>query len=172
MASGLILNPYLLLHTLPLATSTGTLAHAILELTTNTGFLQPSLQPTSDKVLPKWFSHVFNRAVWTVLALNLGTITSAAGTLFLNRYYPQKPLQTTAFYWVGLAGAVGHLVFVPFVAGPVKRIVDNVAATEDLGESGVGASADMRRWVGIHRIRMVVADLPAWVAFLGAVLTL
>jgi hypothetical protein len=172
MASGLILNPHLLLQTLPLATSTATLAHALLELTTNTAFLIPSLQPTSDKVLPKWFSHVFNRAVWTVLALNMGTITSAAGTLFLNRYYPQRPLQTTAFYWVGLAGAVGHLVFVPFVAGPVKRIVEDVAVTEDLGESGVGASVDMRRWVGVHRVRMVVADLSAWVAFLGAVLTL
>ncbi|CAP98110.1 Pc22g08220 [Penicillium rubens Wisconsin 54-1255] len=163
MASGLILNPHLLFQTLPLATSTATLAHALLELTTNTAFLIPSLQPTSDKVLPKWFSHVFNRAVWTVLGLNLGTITSAAGTLLLNRYYPQKPLQTTAFYWVGLAGAVGHLVFVPFVAGPVKRIVD---------DSGVGASVDMRRWVGVHRVRMVVADFSAWVAFVGAVLTL
>lgn len=90
----------------------------------------------------------------------------------MNRYYPQKPLQTTAFYWVGLAGAVGHLVFVPFVAGPVKRIVDDVAVKEDLGESGVGASVDMRRWVGVHRVRMVVADFSAWVAFVGAVLTL
>ncbi|KGO64860.1 hypothetical protein PITC_041050 [Penicillium italicum] len=172
MASGLILNPYLLLQTLPLATSTGTLAHALLELTTNTGFLNPSLQPTSDKVLPKWFSHVFNRAVWTVVALNMGTITSAAGTLFLNRYYPRKPLQTTAFYWVGLAGAIGHLCFVPFVAGPVQRIVEDTTAQEDSGESGVGASVDMARWVGVHRIRMVVADLPAWVAFVGAILTL
>lgn len=60
----------------------------------------------------------------------------------------------------------------PFVAGPVKRIVDDVGAKEDLGESGVGASVDMARWVGIHRVRMVVADLPAWIAFLGAVLTL
>ncbi|KAJ9491169.1 hypothetical protein VN97_g2068 [Penicillium thymicola] len=172
MASGLILNPHLLLQTLPLATSTGTLAHALLELTTTTGFLLPSLQPTSDKILPKWYSHVFNRAVWTVLTLNLGTITSAAGTLFLNRYYPRKPLQTTAFYWIGLAGAIGHLVFVPFVVGPVKRIVDDVGVKEDMGESGVGASVDMARWVGVHRVRMVVADLPAWIAFLGAILTL
>lgn len=41
----------------------------------------------------------------------------------------------------------------PLVADPVKRIVDNVSAKEDLGESGV---------------RMIVADLPAWIAFGGS----
>ncbi|KAJ5476207.1 hypothetical protein N7475_001936 [Penicillium sp. IBT 31633x] len=173
MASGLIFNPQTLLHAIPLATSTATLAHAILEHHAFNAFLTPSIRQASDKILPTWFSRVFNRAVWTVLALNLGTISSAAATIFLNRHYPsRRPLQTTAFYWVGLVGAIGHLAFVPFVAGPVQRVVEDVAVKEDGGESGVGATGDMARWLSVHRVRMAVADLPAWIAFVGAILTL
>lgn len=172
MASGLVFNPQTLLHVIPLATSTGTLAHAILEHAAFSSFLVPSIRQSSDKILPTWFDRVFKRAVCTVLALNLSTIGSAAATLFLNRYYPsRRPLQTSAFYWVGLVGAVGHLAFVPFVAGPVQRIVEDTAVQEDAGESGIGATGDMARWLSVHRVRMAVVDLPAWIAFVGAILT-
>ncbi|KAJ5297390.1 hypothetical protein PENANT_c005G09616 [Penicillium antarcticum] len=174
MASGLIFNPQILLQTIPLATSTGTLAHAILEHITFNAFLTPSIRQPSDTILPTWFERVFKRSVWTVLALNMSTISSAAATLFMNRYRPSqsRPLQTTFFYWVGLVGAIGHLAFVPFVAGPVQRIFEDSAVKEDQGESGVGATVDMERWLSVHRVRMALADLPAWIAFCGAILTL
>lgn len=174
MASGLIFNPQTLLQTIPLATSTATLAHALLELITNNAFLTPSIRQTSDKVLPTWYNQVFKRAIWTVVALNMSTISSATATLFFNKYHPSqsRPLQTTIFYWVGLVGAIGHLAFVPFVAGPARRIFEDSRLQEDQGESGVGATADMEMWLSVHRVRMVVADLPAWIAFVGAILTL
>lgn len=162
MASGLIFNPIHLLHAAPLATSTATLAHALLELITTSAFLQPRIRQQSDAVLPTWFDRVFGRAVWTVLALNMSTISAAAATLLLHRQ--RRDLQTPVFYWAGLAGAIGHLVFVPFVAGPVQRIVE--------AKRGSEPTRDMERWVSVHRVRMVVADLPAWIAFIGAVLTL
>jgi hypothetical protein len=162
MASGLIFNPIHLLHTVPLATSTGTLAHAMLELIANSAFLQPRIRQQSDTVLSAWFDRVFRRAVWTVLALNVSTISTAAATLLLHRQ--RRDLQTPVFYWAGLAGAVGHLVFVPFVVGPVQRIFE-------ANEKSV-PTRDMERWLSVHRVRMVVADLPAWIAFVGAVLTL
>jgi hypothetical protein len=61
---------------------------------------------------------------------------------------------------------------VPFVVGPGRRILEDSSVKEDQGESGVGATVDMERWLSVHRIRIVLADLPAWVAFVGAVLTL
>jgi hypothetical protein len=163
MASGLIFNPIHLLHAAPLATSTATLAHALLELITNSAFLQPRIRQQSEAVLPTWYDRVFGRAVWTVIALNLSTISAAAATLLLNRQ--RRDLQTPVFYWAGMAGAIGHLMFVPFVAGPVQRLV------EAKGEKSE-PTRDMERWLSVHRVRMVVADLPAWVAFVGAVLTL
>lgn len=168
MASGLIFDPIRLLQTAPLATSTGTLAHATLELIMTTTFLSPRLRPQSNAILPRWWDSLFKRAVWTVLALNLGTIATSAATLVLN--CERRSLQTTAFYWAGLAGAIGHVAFVPFVMGPVKGIVD----AKEVGDADDedSATAQMARWVGVHRVRMLVADLPAWVAFVGAVLTL
>lgn len=162
MASGLVFNPIHLLHAAPLATSTATLAHALLELITTSAFLQPHIRQQSDAVLPTWYDRVFGRVVWTVLALNMSTISAAAATLLLHRQ--RRDLQTPVFYWAGLAGAVGHLVFVPFVVGPVQRIVEAGKESEP--------TRDMERWVSVHRVRMAVADLPAWIAFIGAVLTL
>lgn len=174
MASGLIFNPIHLLHAVPLATSTATLAHALLELLTNNAFLLPSIRKESETVLPTWYDRVFNRAVWTVVTLNMGTISSAAATLYLNGQQPQ--LQTTKFYSIGLACAIGHLLFVPFVAGPVQRVVEqsrlSAKPTTESRESKESATEAMAKWLSVHRVRMLVADLPAWIAFVAAVATL
>lgn len=167
--STLSLNTNLLLHTLPLATSTATLAHALLELHTNSAFLVPKIRPASNNILPTWFRRVFNRAVITVVGLNMTTILTAAATLYLN--YSKNELQTTRFYWMGLLGAIGHLAFVPLVAGPVKQVMEGQNEREN-GNEGDLASAGMAKWLDVHRVRMVAADLPAWISFLGAVLTL
>ncbi|KAJ5172348.1 hypothetical protein N7492_004941 [Penicillium capsulatum] len=181
MASGLIFNPLHLLHVAPLATSTATLAHALLELHTNSAFLLPPIRQESNSVLPTWYDRVFNRAVWTVLTLNVGTIATSAANLYLHRQaQSQRPqLQTSAFYGVGLACAIGHLLFVPLVAGPVARVVersrlntvDSKSTSESTSEAS-GPTDHMATWLGVHRVRMLVADLPAWIAFAMAVATL
>lgn len=163
------LNAMLLLHTLPLATSTATLAHALLELHTTSAFLIPNIRTTSNTILSTWFGRVFNRAVLTVVGLNMTTIVTAATTLYLDS--SRNELQTTGFYWMGLLGAIGHLAFVPLVAGPVKQVIEGQDGHEN-GKGDNSASVGMAKWVGVHRVRMLVADLPAWISFLGAVLTL
>ncbi|KAJ5929316.1 hypothetical protein N7454_007164 [Penicillium verhagenii] len=135
MSTNTTFNPTLLLQVLPLAASTGTLAHALLELQTNSAFLNPEIRPKSDPILPKWYGRVFNRAVVTVVGLNMTTIVTAAMTLY--RDSSRGELQTTRFYWMGLIGAIGHLVFVPFVAGPVKGVV--------YGRGNDSPSAEMAR---------------------------
>lgn len=59
------------------------------------------------------------------------------------------------------------MTFVPVVMGPVKDIINDKRGKE----VGEGSRVDMARWVGVHKVRMLVADLPAWVCFLWAVLS-
>lgn len=169
MASELVFNPIRLLQIAPFASSTGTLAHATVELIANSGLLIPRIRAESDSLLPTWYDHMFGKGVWSVLALNATTITTSAATIYLNS--ERNDLQTTAFYWIGLLGAISHLAFVPFVAGPVQRIV-NYQTERKRGDVLDTPSRQMERWVAVHKVRMLVADLPAWIAFAVAVMTL
>ncbi|KAI1923989.1 hypothetical protein LOZ58_002374 [Ophidiomyces ophidiicola] len=159
MASGAFFDPIRLLRVAPLISSTGTLVYATAELIYNSSFLHHSVRKTSNELLPNWWNVVFHRGVWVVLALNLTTSTTAIANLILDHHF-SIPTFSTKLYLAGLVGAVGHLFFVPWVAGPIRDIID--------GRSTGGASGDMEKWLGFHRIRMVTADLVAWVAFLGA----
>ncbi|KAI0636745.1 putative integral membrane protein [Trametes polyzona] len=159
MASGLIFDPIRLLRAVPLVSSTASLIYATTELIVNGAFLLPEIRAGSDKVLPRWYHHVFNRAIFIVVGLNLTTVTTTITCLWLDRGKSTR----SPFYWAGLAGAIGHMVFIPWVAGPIQRMV------EDRNEKG--ATHEMERWLSVHRVRMLVADVPAWLSFIGAVLT-
>lgn len=160
MASGLFFDPIHLLHVAPLASSTGTIAYAIGEYISNTALTRPEIRTQSDQILPKLFSEVFNRGVWVVLGFNLTTISTSLATILLERG-AATPSVNTKLYTAGLAAAIGHLIFVPFVAPPVQRIVEN--------RSEGGATQDMKKWLGFHRLRLMLADLPAWLSFIAAV---
>ncbi|EAS34200.1 uncharacterized protein CIMG_05224 [Coccidioides immitis RS] len=162
MASGVFFDPMRLLRVAPLIGSTGTLVYATAELVYNSTFLHPSVRKQSDEILPKWWKVLFHRSVWVVLALNMTTSTATIANLVFD-YKFSIPTFSTKLYCAGLAAAVGHLFFVPWVAGPIQDM---------LGErTGNGAASDMGRWLGFHRLRLAVADFPAWVACLGAFLS-
>ncbi|PLB40355.1 putative integral membrane protein [Aspergillus candidus] len=163
MASGLIFDPTALLRVAPLASSTGTVAHAVLELFAFSSFVQPHTRKDADGLLPRVFPYVFNRAVCTVVALNLTTVVSSIANIRSLRHRSPWPLSRSTFYWAGLVAAIGHMLFVPLVAKPVQRIFES---SDEDGQP----SRDMERWLAIHRVRMLVADLPGWLAFVGAVL--
>ncbi|KAK2788983.1 hypothetical protein FQN53_002799 [Emmonsiellopsis sp. PD_33] len=154
-----------LLRAAPLAASTASLMHATGELAMNSAFLDPSIRELSDQVLPTWFSHVFHRLVWVVVGLKSVTIATTVGNIVVGG-------AGRRWYWVGLAGAVGHLMFVPWVAGPVGRIVGGGRGGEKGDKRDKGeATREMERWLSVHRVRMVVADLPGWLGCLMAVVT-
>ncbi|KAB8259503.1 putative integral membrane protein [Aspergillus pseudonomiae] len=162
MASGVVIDPYALLRAAPLATSTGSLVLATSELIYYSGLVQPPTRKKSDSILAQYWRYVFPRGVSLVLALNVTTIGTSLCNIFLkNPCSRPLPVSRTTFYWAGLMGAIGHLAFVPFVAPPIQRILDN---TDPEAET----SKEMDIWLGIHRIRMLVADIPAWLAFVGA----
>ncbi|KAL4897745.1 putative integral membrane protein [Aspergillus ambiguus] len=162
MASGLVFDPIRLLRVAPLASSTASLIYATTELIVNNGLLQPEIRPASNRILPRWYSYMFHRGIWIVVGLNMTTVWSSIASLWLDsRRSNARP--SSPFYWVGLAGAVGHLLFVPWVATPIQNMV------EDRNEQG--ATCEMEKWLSVHRVRMLVADLPAWLAFVAAIMT-
>lgn len=62
----------------------------------------------------------------------------------------------------GLLGTCAHFCFVPKMMG----VIDDITSDRLDGNS----TDDMRRWLKVHYVRLVVADIPAWVAYVGAVL--
>ena len=64
-------------------------------------------------------------------------------------------------YAAGLAGALGHLVFIPWVASPIQNIVE-------ARDENTRPCEGMEGWLKVHRLRMVVADVPSWLLFLAA----
>ncbi|KAB8074911.1 putative integral membrane protein [Aspergillus leporis] len=164
MASGVIVHPYSLLRAIPLASSTGSLVLAISELISYSGLVQPPIRRKSDSILANYWTYIFPRGVTLVIALNLTTISTSLCNILLKSPRPGPlPLSRPTFYWAGLLGAIGHLTFVPFVAPLIQCIVENTDPEYE-------ASKDLDTWLGIHRLRMLVADIPAWLAFVGAVL--
>ncbi|GAB1199662.1 hypothetical protein APSETT444_009019 [Aspergillus pseudonomiae] len=126
MASGVVIDPYALLRAAPLATSTGSLVLATSELIYYSGLVQPPTRKKSDSILAQYWRYVFPRGVSLVLALNVTTIGTSLCNIFLkNPCSRPLPVSRTTFYWAGLMGAIGHLAFVPFVAPPIQRILDN-----------------------------------------------
>ncbi|KAF5857315.1 hypothetical protein ETB97_005964 [Aspergillus alliaceus] len=164
MASGLIIDPFCLLRAVPLASSTGSLVLATSELIFYSGLVHAPIRDRSNSILPDYWRYVFPRGVSLVLALNFTTISTSLCNIFLkNPHSRPLPVSRTTFYWAGLVGAIGRLVFVPFVAPPIQRILEKTDPEHE-------RSRQMDSWLRIHRVRMLVADLPAWLAFVGAVL--
>lgn len=162
MASRAFFDPMKLLRLAPLITSTGTLVYATSELLLYTAFLDRRIRRKSDEVLPVWLATVFRRVIWLVVGLITITTSTAAANALLDRHRNSEAL-STKFYWCGFITAIGHLLFVPAVAGPLQDIF------EDRAESC--ATSQLDKWLQIHRVRMVVADFPAWLSCLGAVMT-
>jgi hypothetical protein len=159
MASGAFLDPLKLLRLAPLISTTGSLVHASCELVFLTCFLHPSHRTQSNAILPSWFKIFFYRAVWSVVAFNFISVSTCTANLFIQP--DQLPVLGKRFYTAGLVAAIGHMLFIPAVKGPIQRVL------EDRGKGN--ASGELESWLIVHKIRMVVADLPAWLSCLAAV---
>lgn len=65
-------------------------------------------------------------------------------------------------YLAGLIGTCAHFIFAPTMLGIIENITTD--------RSG-NCTEDMEHWLRVHYVRLVVADFPAWFAYVGAVLT-
>ncbi|KAL4934294.1 putative integral membrane protein [Aspergillus undulatus] len=146
MASQLLNSPHKLLLT-PLISSTGTLMYAGCEALFYSAFLHSPVRPHSR------------------LSYRVDCSGSSTGTFtfFIEDLVVWKG--SRGFFVSGLIGTCAHFVFAPTMLG----IIDNITLTEERKEGD--CTDDMGRWLNVHYLRFAVADVPAWVAYIGAVLT-
>ncbi|KAB5576597.1 hypothetical protein GE09DRAFT_627177 [Coniochaeta sp. 2T2.1] len=174
MASTLLPFPGLTaLRLLPLLSSTCTLLYA----RDQDFFLSLLNRPDdtrahSKRLLPPYFRAFFRQGVVFVVAcLAVTTWGSVA-----NLYFSGRVLRERGSWWSYVAaatGAVGHLAFVPGVAGSIRRISEADGKGEGEGEMSkegeVDVNAELDEWLGVNWWRMVTVDLGAWVACCVAV---
>lgn len=164
MASDFFFDPLKLLRVAPLLTTTSTLVYAWDEHWYLSGFLHSEHQHREEtkKILPGYFRRFFEQGVFIIAGLNTLTISTAITNLLTDRPVLNH-LRSSRWYWAGLGFTICHFLFVPLIAYPIRDIMED--------RSKGNSTKDLRRWIDIHRIRVLMADLPAWISFLGAVLS-
>lgn len=161
---------------LPLCTSSATLGLSLFQYPLFSSFLQPtkpSKQKTKhpNKISGTPFSHFWSTflapSASLIAALNLASASS--GLLAARWLHSQETLETAElarYYLLGAALALGHLAFVPAVAGPIQTITGGLRE-EEVSEEAISTRNEeaMRTWFAWHSIRTVFVDLPALVCF-------
>ncbi|KAL4954424.1 hypothetical protein BDW69DRAFT_163231 [Aspergillus filifer] len=172
MASGLITDPLRLVRVAPLITTTASLMFAWDEHWFLSGFLShkfnaeadPDYQEHSEALLPRYFRRFFEQGIFIIAGLNCCTLTSSIANLVLSRRAStSQSAVTTRLYAAGLGFTVLHFLFVPLVAYPIRDIMEDRSKGE--------TRKDLKKWIDIHRVRVLIADLPGWMSFLTAVLS-
>ncbi|KAL4789188.1 hypothetical protein BDV19DRAFT_395289 [Aspergillus venezuelensis] len=168
MASALLDNPHKLLLLTPLVASTSTVTYAVCEALFYSPFTHAPFRRESRALLPKWFKRVFDTNIYLLVGLNMVTISSATALLTLPGV---KDILTARgsrnFFAAGLVGTCAHFVFASTMLG----IIDKMTSDEGVSEEKDGDCTEvMRGWLAVHYVRLVVADVPAWGAYLAGVL--
>lgn len=174
---------------LPLCTSSATLGMSLLQYPLFFAFLWPTKNSTEkpgrtkvsskNKVSGLPLSHF-----WAAFLAPAGSLiasvalTSAASGLLATRWLrSHATLETTAvskWYAYGAVLALGHLAFVPMVAGPILRITEAVKGHDETEGDAVEKKNEeaLKTWLGWHTVRTVLVDVPAlWCFAEGAALS-
>lgn len=162
MASGLFFDPLKLLRVAPLLTSTSTLVFAWDENWYLSLLVGSKHQDEVNKMLPSYFTRFFETGIFILAGLNTLTVSTTIGNLMNDRPVLNH-LKSSRWYWAGLAFTLFHFAFVPTIAYPIRDIMED--------RSKGNSTKDLQKWLDIHRIRTLVADLPAFVSFVGAALS-
>jgi hypothetical protein len=139
---------------------------------------KPNEAETSEKI-----SGLALSRFWTAFLAPAGSLiagvalTSTASGFIANRWLrSHATLETTAvskWYAYGAVLAVGHLAFVPMVAGPILKITEaGKSSNENVIKIEEGNEAALRTWLGWHTVRTLLVDIPAlWCFAEGAALS-
>lgn len=161
MASGRVIDPIRLLSIAPLLTATSALVYAWDEHWYLSGFLDPLHKPEIEKMLPSYFRRFFQQGVFIIAGLNTLTVSTTIANLRL-RHRTLERLGSSRWYRAGLCFTVCHFCFVPFIAYPIRDIIEDRTKGNN--------TKSLRKWIAINKLRVLLADLPSWISFLGAIL--
>ncbi|VUC22692.1 unnamed protein product [Clonostachys rosea] len=161
-----------LLLTTPLISSSCSLWFSLDQHCFFSNLVKPNVRG-ADEVLPPYFANTFWANLWKVVGLLGVTTWSSVGAIYLSR--PLLRARGSFPWYVATAAlATGHLFFVPLVAPSVAALIEDrghQASSEAKKGKGKSNSDYMRDWLGVNLVRMVTADLGAWVCAVVAVTT-
>lgn len=172
---------------LPLCTSSATVGMSLLQYPLFFAFLRPhgndsTAKPNENETLEKISGLALSR-FWTGFLAPAGSLiagvalTSTASGIIANRWLQShSTLETTAvskWYAYGAVLALGHLAFVPMVAGPIVKITEAGKASDETASKIEQSNEDaLRTWLAWHTVRTVLVDIPAlWCFAEGAALS-
>ncbi|KAI5290789.1 hypothetical protein KEM54_000449 [Ascosphaera aggregata] len=129
-----------------------------------------SHQPSINSVIPRYFAGFFYGAGTIFLVgANAATMVTAGMNLKL-RALSANPIRW-CLYAAGLGFTIGHFLCVPMVMWSVKALLDRagqIMTGEEVDDEE--PSKELWRWLKGHYIRTLLADIPGWLCFLGAVI--
>ncbi|KAH8895915.1 hypothetical protein GQ53DRAFT_35003 [Thozetella sp. PMI_491] len=160
MASRAFFDPITFLRLAPAVSATCSLLFAADQQLFLSILTRPENRATSNKLLPSYFSTLFNRGIFIVVGfLSLTFWTSFAN---LRLYRPLLEAKGSYPWYAAAAGlAIGHLGYIPLVAPKVRAIKE---------DSSQGNSADdMDAWLRVNALRSCTTDIGAWVCAIIAV---
>lgn len=154
---------------LPLCTSSATVGLALYQFPVFLSFLRTEPSIAGKPLSRFWATHIQPGAgLISTIALT-SSVAGAIAARWLNQHATLETTDVSSWYTYGAVLAAGHLVFWPFVAGPVSKMI--AAGKEDLGSAKTEADIEqtnkeeMRNWLVIHAVRTVLVDLPALLCF-------
>ena len=160
MASGLFIDPMVLLRAAPLVSSTCTLLFARDQDFFLRIFNDIEQRKLSKSILTPYFTLFFNRGVYCVL-LFIGTSTS---TGIANVFTQPEALHRSSSFWWYVAGAAlstSHLLYAPAIAPSIGRLMQPKPDTDE--------NDTLDEWLSVNKTRGWTVDLGAWLAFTVAV---
>lgn len=164
MASREIFDPIRLLRVGPVLTATVTVTYGFCERLFLGTFPQENVgKEKANAILPAYFESTFKSGISVVLVGYTSTIILGLSNVVGKNSIDSQSLGR-ACYWAGIGLAALHFTFVPFVATPVKDIIEDRPQGNSVKR--------LKDWLDVHAIRIALADIPSWACFLAGFLLL
>ncbi|MCJ1245272.1 hypothetical protein MMC30_002475 [Trapelia coarctata] len=151
-----------LLRLLPLLSSTVNLMFTTDEHVFLSTWMNPAYRDRANALLPPWFEHWLARGKWVILTSYPFSMATSLANIFTYRDRLQA-VGAERWYWCGFAFTLAHFLWAP----PAIKMLNAIPADVPKGES----TASLRTWLRVNAARGLTADLPAWVFFVVAVVT-
>ncbi|MCJ1377493.1 hypothetical protein MMC17_000588 [Xylographa soralifera] len=151
-----------LLRLAPLLSSTVNLMFTIDEHIFLSTWMKPAYRDRANMLLPSWFEHWLARGIWVILISYPFSLATALANIFTSRVQLQA-VGATRWYWGGFLFTLAHFLYAP----PALKMLNAIPADVPKGQS----TTSLRTWLKVNAARGLTADLPAWIFFLGAAVT-
>jgi hypothetical protein len=142
---------------IPLIFQSLTVGYAVVEYTMFRPFLRAAEadRPATQRVTRLWWTHFLSLGLTTIFSVTLPAIFSA---IYAARKLPSDTLEWK-LYAAGASFGSAHFLFASSIGSVINNICDE--QNEKKGET----LNYLRKWLQIHAVRSVVADIPALLCF-------